>query len=134
MVVKGLLVCSRLNPEGPAAQYLANYLPQQGAVTVGGKVGATGVDSQILLLRSGLEVFQWQIPPGSQVTPSGLVVVGPHIGGVYINEETTTNVRYCTCSPSPGLPELSWQPWETPPASISSTSVVQGCRCGVAGL
>ena len=58
----------------------------------------------------GLEVFQWQVPPGSHFTSLGLVGVGPHIGGVYINEETITNVRYSTFSPSPGLPELSWQP------------------------
>ena len=34
----------------------------------------------------GLEVIQWQVPPGSQVSPSSLAEVDPHIGGVRISE------------------------------------------------
>ena len=64
---------------------LANSSPQQGAGTVGGRVGASDVDSQVLFL-AGLKVIQWQVPPGSQFSPSGLVGVGPHIGVVYIKE------------------------------------------------
>ena len=62
-----------------------NSSPQQGAGTVGGRVGAGDVDSQVLSL-AGLEVIQWQAPPGSQFSSSGLVGVGPYIGVVYINE------------------------------------------------
>ena len=46
--------------------------PLTGAVTGGGIVGATGVNSQMLLLRSGLEL---------------VARVSPHIGGVDINED-----------------------------------------------
>ena len=63
----------------------ANFSPNRGPFTVGGRVGASDVDSQVLFL-AGLEVIQWQVPPGSQFSPSGLVGVGPHIGVVYINE------------------------------------------------
>ena len=51
--------------------FLANSL-QQGAVTSGGQLGAAGVDSQMLLHRSGLEVG---------------IRVNPHIGVLYINED-----------------------------------------------
>ena len=64
---------------------LANSPTQQGAGTVGGRVGAGDVDSQVLSL-AGLEVIQWQVPPGSQFSPSGLVGVSPRIGVVYVNE------------------------------------------------
>ena len=46
--------------------------PLTGAVTGGGIVGATGVNSQTLFLRSGLEL---------------VARVSPHIGGVDINED-----------------------------------------------
>ena len=63
---------------------LGEFFLQQGAVTVGGKVGAIGVDSQILLLESGLEL-------GAGLSRLGLemgVRVSPHMGGVYISEDT----------------------------------------------
>ena len=50
---------------------LVNSL-QQGAVSCGGELEVTGVDSQMLLHRSGLEVG---------------VRVNPHIGVLYINED-----------------------------------------------
>ena len=50
---------------------LVNSL-QQGAVSSGGELEATGVDSQMLLYRSGLKVG---------------VRVNPHIGVLYINED-----------------------------------------------
>ena len=60
--------------------------PPPRAVSIGGKVGAGNVDSQVLSL-AGLEVIQWQAPSGSQFIPSGLVGVGPHIGVIYISED-----------------------------------------------
>ena len=61
---------------------LGELPPLPRAVTGGGIARATGVNSQILLLKSGLEL-------GAELSRLGLkmgVRVGPHIGVVFINE------------------------------------------------
>ena len=57
-----------------------------GAGTIGGRLRAIDVDGEMFLLQLGLEVFQWQVPPGSQSILPGLVRFGPHIGEVIISE------------------------------------------------
>ena len=57
-----------------------------GAGTIGGKFRAIDVDGEMFLLQVGLEVFWWQVPPGSQSILPCLVRFGPHIGEVIINE------------------------------------------------
>ena len=63
--------------------FLVNSPPPR-AASISGRLRASGDDSQVLSL-AGLEVMQWQAPPGSQFS-SGLVGVGPYIGVVYIND------------------------------------------------
>ena len=60
--------------------------PPTGAGTIGGRLGAIDVDGEMFLLQLHLEVFWWQVPPGSQAILPGLVSFGPRIGGVNISE------------------------------------------------
>ena len=93
--------------------------PPTRAVTIGGRLGAIGVDGQVLPLWLGLEIG------------AGF---GQHIGEVYISEGTVGIEGCVTSHVAPGPPEPSWQPWEPSPVSVSLAAAVQGCRCRAAGL
>ena len=62
--------------------------PLTGVVDVDGRLGAVGVDNQVLLLQLGLEMNA-----GS----------GPHIGQVYINEVMGGMLGWLTFIVGPGL-------------------------------